>query len=328
MQDWCMRLSKEAGYKLCKCTMCGEEKTVELEMTDHVWGKEQIVVEPTCTVSGTKAYTCVNCGKKSEHTLPPTGHKWGAWELITPPTATNTGIERRVCTNDRTHKQSRELPVLAGDCSAGALVYDAQLSIFSQSTDRDPSGSTFSPLCARSVKYKKNAITVKWNKVSGADGYIVYGNRCGGKHGFRKLAEVSAGTTKFTNKKLRTGTYYKYVVVAYKNVGKYRIVVSTSKTIHAATKGGKAGNTKAVKITNLKKKAKTLSKGKTFKLKVKTTVTGGTVRKHRKLCYGSTNAKVAKVSSSGKITAVGKGTCYIYVYAQNGKYTKVKITVK
>ena len=29
-----------------------------------------------------------------------------------------------------------------------------------------------------------------------------------------------------------------------------------------------------------------------------------------------------------KIKAVGKGTCYVYAYTQNGVYAKVKVTVK
>ena len=46
------------------------------------------------------------------------------------------------------------------------------------------------------------------------------------------------------------------------------------------------------------------------------------------LKYASTNPKIAKVNSKGTITAVSKGTCYVYVYAQNGVYKKIKVTVK
>lgn len=47
-----------------------------------------------------------------------------------------------------------------------------------------------------------------------------------------------------------------------------------------------------------------------------------------KFRYESTNAKVASVNKKGKIKAVGKGKCSIYVYAQNGIYKRIKITVK
>ena len=318
----------EEGIRRRECSVCGEAEDIKIAKLDHVWGKETDLIWPTCTLNGKKIYTCVNCGEKSEHTIPATGHKWGKWEVITAPTTTQTGIERRVCANDNLHRESRDIPVLAGECSKGALVYDAQLAIFSQGSDKDPKGSVYNPLCARASKTKKNSVTLKWNKVSGVDGYIIYGNRCGSKHPFRKLAELSGGKTTWTNKKLRKGTYYKYVVVAYTNSGKNRIVVSTSKTIHAATTGGKAGNVKSVKVTNVSKNAKTLNKGKTFTLKTKTTKSGSKVSKHRKLCYATSNKKVATVNGSGKITAVGKGTCNIYVYAQNGRYKTIKITVK
>ena len=52
------------------------------------------------------------------------------------------------------------------------------------------------------------------------------------------------------------------------------------------------------------------------------------VKTHVKLRYESTNTKIATVSSKGVITAKGKGVCYIYVYAQNGVYKQVKVTVK
>lgn len=50
--------------------------------------------------------------------------------------------------------------------------------------------------------------------------------------------------------------------------------------------------------------------------------------KHRKLAYESSNVKVAKVTGSGKVKAVKKGKCNIWVYAQNGVYKEIKVTVK
>ena len=47
-----------------------------------------------------------------------------------------------------------------------------------------------------------------------------------------------------------------------------------------------------------------------------------------KLRYLSSDTKVATVSRSGKITAKSKGKCYVYVYAVNGAYKKVKVVIK
>lgn len=44
--------------------------------------------------------------------------------------------------------------------------------------------------------------------------------------------------------------------------------------------------------------------------------------------YESSNKEIATVDSKGKIKAKAKGTCYIYVYAQNGVYKKIRVTVK
>lgn len=46
------------------------------------------------------------------------------------------------------------------------------------------------------------------------------------------------------------------------------------------------------------------------------------------LRYDSTNTGIAVVSSSGKIRAKKKGTCYISITALNGAGTKVKVIVK
>ena len=71
-----------------------------------------------------------------------------------------------------------------------------------------------------------------------------------------------------------------------------------------------------------------LNRGKTANLKAKQVKSNLKIKKHRKVCYESTNTAVATVNKSGKIKAVGKGTCYVYAYAQNGVYKKVKVTVK
>ena len=42
----------------------------------------------------------------------------------------------------------------------------------------------------------------------------------------------------------------------------------------------------------------------------------------------SSNKKVAVVNRNGVITGKGKGTCYVYAYAQNGIFRKTKVTVK
>ncbi|MBR6396271.1 MAG: Ig-like domain-containing protein, partial [Lachnospiraceae bacterium] len=49
---------------------------------------------------------------------------------------------------------------------------------------------------------------------------------------------------------------------------------------------------------------------------------------HRGLCYESSDTSVATVDKNGYITMVSKGTCDIWVYAQNGCYSTIKLLVK
>ena len=194
----------------------------------------------------------------------------------------------------------------------------------------------FRRLRARSVKQTKTSVTLQWNTIKDADGYFVYGNRCntGTKsYKYRKLATITGGDiSTWTQKDLKKGTYYKYVVKAYRLVNGKKVVTDTSISVHAVTGGGKYGNAKAVSVTQIGNKKNvskiTLKMGKTAQIKAKEVKKDKKIERHRKLCYESSNTKVATVTPDGLIRATGKGTCTIWVYAQNGVYKALKITVK
>ena len=194
----------------------------------------------------------------------------------------------------------------------------------------------FRRLRARSVKQTKTSVTLQWNIIKDADGYFIYGNRCntGTKsYKYRKLATITGGDiSTWTQKDLKKGTYYKYVVKAYRLVNGKKVVTDTSISVHAVTGGGKYGNAKAVSVTQIGNKKNvskiTLKMGKTAQIKAKEIKKDKKIARHRKLCYESSNTKVATVTPDGLIRATGKGTCTIWVYAQNGVYKALKITVK
>ena len=194
----------------------------------------------------------------------------------------------------------------------------------------------FRRLRARSVKQTKTSVTLQWNIIKDADGYFIYGNRCntGTKsYKYRKLATITGGDiSTWTQKDLKKGTYYKYVVKAYRLVNGKKVVTDTSISVHAVTGGGKYGNAKAVSVTQIGNKKNvskiTLKMGKTAQIKAKEVKKDKKIERHRKLCYESSNTKVATVTPDGLIRATGKGTCTIWVYAQTGVYKTLKITVK
>ena len=52
-----------------------------------------------------------------------------------------------------------------------------------------------------------------------------------------------------------------------------------------------------------------------------------TGKKIKGVRYVSTNKDVAKVSKKGKVTAVGEGSCFIYVISENGKTDRISVKV-
>ena len=196
--------------------------------------------------------------------------------------------------------------------------------------------TSYGNLKARSVKQTNNSVTLEWSRVSGADGYVVYGNRCNGNgktYKYQKLTTITNGKTRsWTQTGLKKGTYYKYIVKAYKVVNGKKVITDTSVSIHTVTAGGKYGVAKSVSVTKIGNKKNTLKvtlkTGKTAQITAKEVKKDKTIKHHRNLCYETSNSEVATVTPDGMITATGKGTCTVWVYAQNGVYRAITVTVK
>lgn len=178
------------------------------------------------------------------------------------------------------------------------------------------------------------SIKVTWGKVAKADGYDVYMAYCKkGKYTVVKSVKsaktLSVTINKLDKKAVNQKDNVKCYVVAYKKVAGKKVTIGKSITGHAV--GKKNTTVTDAKKIQVRKSAYSLNKGKTAKIKA--TI----VKKNNKLPlfghtakfrYDTSNKKVATVSKDGKITAKGKGTCYVYIYAVNGCAKKVKVTVK
>ncbi len=176
-------------------------------------------------------------------------------------------------------------------------------------------------------------VTASWGAVKGASSYVIYANYCGQKK-CKKIKTVSGKTTSFditklNGKKFNPKKNLKFYVVAYKTVKGKKVKLAKSIVAHApGSKNSKRTNVTGVKV---KKSKYTLKKGKTAKIKAKLVLQKKSKKplKHcAKFRYASSNKKVAKVSKKGKITAVGKGKCTVYVYAVSGVSKKIKVTVR
>ena len=180
-------------------------------------------------------------------------------------------------------------------------------------------------------------ISIKWGKVKGADGYQVYVTCCGKDFTGKPIKTVKSASltkvkvTKIDGKKLNLKKNYKVYITAYKIVNGKKVIVGKTLVGHIVGKKNHAyTNVKQVKVSKSKY---TLQAGKTAKIRAKTVLVDKTKKQlsdaHAKeLRYQSTDTRVAVVSKKGKITAKGKGTCIIYVYARNGYAKKIKVTVK
>lgn len=112
--------------------------------------------------------------------------------------------------------------------------------------------------------------------------------------------------------------------------GKITALKKGTTTITAKTRSGKKATCKvtvkevAAKKIKLNKTAVVLEEEKTYTLKTTLTPKNSTDT----LKWSSSNPKVAKVSSNGKITAIKPGTATITVKTQKGKKATCKVTVK
>ncbi len=296
-----------------------QTETVVTKASGHMPASQPVIenkVEATCTEAGsydTVVY-CTTCNEeisRTHETIDATGHDWGDWIVTKEPTVLTTGLKQRVCNNDSSHIEIEVIPVLGGT----------------------------KPTCVLSLSITgkgNKSLVFNWSKVSDADGYDIYMAPCNTKGKKNKLKKVKTikGNLKFTwtKKGLKKHTSYKAYARAWTLNDGIKVYGSKSLLMHSYTGGYKNKNCN-VKSIKLKKSKITLKAGKTFKIK-------GTVRackKNKKLFpashvpkfrYITSDKTIATVTSKGRVKAVSKGTCKVYVYAHNGKKKVVKVTVK
>ena len=324
------------------CEVCGEEisrihrtEAASGHILMHIPAKDAGCIQDGCK----EHWECKRCKEKfyksdgiekvadpSDVLLHAKGHDWDEWIVTKQPSSTEEGERARICKRDPAHKETEKIPPLENpkrdrkDISDTNPVKAEELErrLLYAKNDKDAVGSTFTLLKAGAVSKSASSIKLSWTKVPGATEYVIYGNRCGKRFKYKKITTVKG--TSYTAKKLSKGTYYKCIVVARKG----KEALAASKTIHVVTKGGMHGNHSKVKLN---KKSLTLHAGQIITLKATVKKERKKVSIHRAVAWESDNISVATVKK-GKVTAVGKGNCCIYAYAQNGTYGKVKISVR
>ena len=321
---------KEEGYE--GTTYCVDCETPVVsgnfipKLATHTWNQGEVTKAATATEKGIKTYTCSVCKLTKMEEIPAFGGATGTGGSEDKPSqgGSTGGSEEKPSQGGSTG--GNKTPEMDGPGSAlqGLAAFEKELS--STNTDKkNVVGSCFAAFQLKATG-KNKSIKLTWKKVKGADGYIIYGSPCGSA--LKKIKTIKgADKVNYIQKKLKKGSYYKYIVVAYKGIDGKQSIVGKSTTAFGVTNGGKYGN--ATKIS-VKPTKLTMKKGKKEKLKVSLVVPKD--KKYKtyisKVRYESSNSAVATVNKKGEVTAKKKGTAYIYVYTQNGVYKKVKVTVR
>ena len=286
-----------------------EEASIAISAFEHsyTWQSDEKTHWQLCSVGGEKT--------EAE------AHVFGDWTVTKAAAVSVAGEKERACKTCG-YKEKEAIPALPVPTEAPILTA-------TPAPTATPT-PTAAPLTVKTDPYltasaKKTSITLKWSKIAGADGYRVYGAKCG--NSFKLVKTIKNGNTvKWTHKGLKSGTYYKYYVIGYKIVDGKRVTISRTVNIHMPTAGKGLGYAKTLKLN---KKKVTIAKGKTAKIKATVTYTNDNLRKHvESVRYLSSNKKIATVNSKGVIKGKKKGTCTIYCYTQNGLCRKVKVKVK
>ena len=320
--------SREGSCKY-QCTVCGMTRTEVTPPTEHNHGLTHVVAkDATCTEDGvSREYWICDQGEYAcgiafsdadatieinpeEYVIPALGHDWGDWKVTKEATEKTAGLKTREC----------------GRCHA----------TLTEKLEKKPATAKVSgKQTAKMTAKGKKSLTIGWNKVKGADGYDIFFAACNKndkKTACKNVKSISGNNTfKWTNSGLKKGTAYKSYVKAYVMRDGKKTYISTSPVMHAYTGGGNKKYTNAKSVT-VKKKKVSLKKGKTYKIKAKVNKLKKGKRlmpkSHApKLRYLTSDSSVATVSKSGKITAKGKGSCVVYVFAHNGVSKSIKVTV-
>ncbi|MDO5423381.1 MAG: Ig-like domain-containing protein [Eubacteriales bacterium] len=307
----------EAGSQQKTCKVCGKVvETQSIEATGHTVGEWTMVKAATCTETGSKQKTCKVCEKVVEtQTIEATGHTAGTAVTVKAATCTQKGLMQTKCTTCGTVLSQKEIALAAH--KYGSWKTTKAATIFATGTKKRTCtvcGKTESKTIAKKsasvklnvstlmlqVKKSTTALTIK-KKTSGDSVKKWTSSK-------PAVAAVNSRTGKITAKK--TGTTVITVTMKSGAVAKCTVKVQKNPV-------------KTTKLT-LNKKKVTLAKGKSLTLQV----TRNPLTANDKLTWKSSNAKIVKVNSKGKIQALKKGKATITVKAASGKKATCTVTVK
>ncbi len=112
----------DAGEKLLKCSVCGEEDPQTIPAKGHTPSDTAVRVEPTCTENGSISYNCTVCGEQVDgEVLEAIGHEWDEGKITTAPACGKKGVKTFTCKNDSSHTKTEDVAALEHVWDDGAI---------------------------------------------------------------------------------------------------------------------------------------------------------------------------------------------------------------
>lgn len=350
---------KKEGTKTYTCSICGDTKTEAIPKKEHSFDEGKVTKKATCTEDGLKVYTCKNCGETKEEILKATGHQHtevrnekkatckeegysgdiyctDCGELIKKGSATEkadhnwkvTSEEKATCEKDgsKTYtcadcKETKTETIPATGHKFGDWQTVTTQSVFTGGVQKricNVCGKEETRNVGNQLKatIKTNASSLKLKRKQATKKFVVSGLAAGDS--------VKSWTS--SNQKIvkvfgsRNGAC---TIKAGSKTGKAKITITLAsglkKTINVTVQK------KAVTCTSIKNVPKKLTLKRKRSYQLKPVI--NPIACIYKAKYKTSNKKIVKVTSKGKITAVKKGKAKITVMVGKKKFV-CTVTIK
>ena len=350
---------KKEGSKTYTCSICGDTKTEAIPKKDHTWDEGKVTKKATCTEDGLKVYTCRVCAETKEEVLKATGHQHTELRNEKKATCTEEGY-----TGDTYCTDCGEL-IKKGSVTEKAN-HNWQLTKEEKATCEKDGSKTYTCADCKETKTETIPATGHkfgdWQTVTTQSVFTgrVQKRICNvcGKEETRNVGNQLKATIKTNASSLklkRKQATKKFVVSGLAAGDSVKSWTSSNQkivkvfgsrngacTIKAGNKTGKAKITitlasglkktinitvqkSAVACTSIKNVLKKLTLNRKKSYQLKPVISPITCTSKAK--YKTSNKKIVKVTSRGKITAVKKGKAKITVMVGKKKFV-CTVTIK
>ena len=297
------------------CTDCNTklESGTVVNKLGHTWDNGVITKEATETEEGVKTYTCKTCGETKTEKIPVTSHHWDQGTITKKATCTENGEKTYHCTDadcDKTYVET--IP-------ATGHKFDSWKTVKAQSIY---SGAVQKRTCNACGKKETRIVGDKLKPVLKVNAPKLQLKRRQKTQKFT-LTDIAKGDSVkswvSSNKKIVTvsgkpnGTC---IIKAGKKTGSAKITITMRSNLKKTI--GVKVQKKAVACTFIKNVPKKLTLKRKRSYQLKPVINPITCTYKAK--YKTSNKKIVKVTSKGKITAVKKGKAKITVMVGKKKF--------